>query len=137
MMYVADTDEMQWLPRAVAYGVAAAVTLALIGGMPVALPMPTHEIGMVSPTCGLTRASIALARGDVVSAWRFNPAAFVLAGIGIVVAMRTAWGLSRRRWVNIKLAPSAPRVAVAVVAFGAFWAYQQSNAQFIMETRYP
>lgn len=69
----ADTDEMRWLTRTVAIGSGMAVVLALTGGMPFALPMPTHAIGLVDPTCGLTRASIAMARGDLVSAWRFNP----------------------------------------------------------------
>ena len=137
MISFGDTDEMRWLSRAVAFGAAAAVILALIGGMPFALPMPTHGIGMVTPTCGLTRASIAIARGDMASAWRFNPAAFVLAGIGIAVAVRTAWGLARHRWVNLRLTPTAPRIAVAVVVLAAWWTYQQSNAQFIMKTRYP
>lgn len=137
MISFADTDEMRWLTRAVALGVAAAFVLALIGGMPVALPMPTHAIGMVDPTCGLTRASIALARGDLSSAWRFNPAVFVLAGVAVAVVLRTVWGLTQHRWVSIRLPMTAPRIAIAVVVFAGWWAYQQSNAQFIMDTRYP
>jgi len=137
MISFADTDEMRWLTRAVALGVAAAFVLALIDGMPVALPMPTHAIGMVDPTCGLTRASIALARGDLLAAWRFNPAVFVLAGIAVAVVLRTVWGLTQHRWVSIRMPMTAPRVAIAVVVLAGWWAYQQSNAQFIMDTRYP
>jgi hypothetical protein len=136
MISFADTDEMRWLTCVVALGVAAAFGLALIGGLPVALPMPTHAIGMVDPTCGLTRASIALARGDLSSAWRFNPAAFVLAGFAVAVVLRTMWGLTRHRWVSIRVPMTAPRLAVAVVVLAGWWAYQQSNAEFIMDTRY-
>jgi hypothetical protein len=32
---------------------------------------------------------------------------------------------------------TAPRIAIAVVVLAGWWAYQQSNAQFIMDTRYP
>lgn len=31
--------------------------LAVVGGMPFDLPMPTHGIGLVTPTCGLTRVN--------------------------------------------------------------------------------
>lgn len=137
MITFADTDEMRWLTRAVAFGAAAAVMLALVGGMPFALPMPTHSVGVVDPTCGLTRASIAIARGDLASAWRFNPAAFVLAGIGVAVAVRTVWGLTRHRWATIRLPMTAPRIAMVVVMLAGWWAYQQSNAEFIMNARYP
>jgi hypothetical protein len=137
MISFADTDEMRWLTRAVALGVAAAFVLALIGGMPVALPMPTHAVGMVDPTCGLTRASIALAHGDLLAAWRFNPAVFVLAGIAVAVVLRTVWGLTQHRWVSIRMPVTAPRIAIAVVVLAGWWAYQQANAQFIMDTRYP
>ena len=73
MLTIAPTDEMRWLTRTVAIGATTAIVLAVIGGMPLALPMPTHAIGVVDPTCGLTRASTAIARGDFVNAWRFNP----------------------------------------------------------------
>lgn len=137
MISFADTDEMRWLTRAVALGVAAAFVLALIGGMPIDIPMPTHAIGLVDPTCGLTRASIALARGDLSSAWQFNPAVFVLAGTVVAVVLRTVWGLTRHRWVSVRMPMTAPRIAIAVVVLAGWWAYQQSNAQFIMDTRYP
>lgn len=133
----ADTDEMRWLTRTVAIGSGMAVVLALTGGMPFALPMPTHAIGLVDPTCGLTRASIAMARGDLVSAWRFNPAAFLLAAMSVAVIARSLWGLSRHRWATVKVAMTPARVAGAVIVFMGWWAYQQSNAEFIMHTRYP
>lgn len=137
MLTFAPTDEMRWLTRTVAIGATTAIVLAVIGGMPLALPMPTHAIGVVDPTCGLTRASTAIARGDFVNAWRFNPAAFLLAAAAVAVAARTAYGLTTRRWLTVRFAWNRLRVAAAVVVFAGWWAYQQTNAEFIMHTRYP
>ena len=137
MFAFAPNDEMRWLTRTVAIGAAMAVMLALVGGMPFALPMPTHAIGVVDPTCGLTRASTAIARGDFPTAWRFNPAAFLLALLGVAVAARTAYGLVTHRWLSVRLAVTAPLLVFVGVVFAGWWAYQQSNAEFIMHTRYP
>ena len=137
MFAFAPNDEMRWLTRTVAIGAATAVMLALVGGMPFALPMPTHAIGVVDPTCGLTRGSTAIARGDFATAWRFNPAAFLLALLGVAVAARTAYGLVTHRWLSVRLAVTAPLLVFVGVVFAGWWAYQQSNAEFIMHTRYP
>lgn len=109
------SDEMGWLTRTVAVGGAAAVVLAVTGGMPFSLPMPTHAIGLVDPTCGLTRASTALARGDLVNAWRFNPAAFLLAALAAAVAARTVYGLATHRWLTVHFAWNRRRIALAGV----------------------
>jgi hypothetical protein len=37
--------------------------------------------GMECPGCGMTRSFISLGHGDVVSAWRFNPAGVLLFGL--------------------------------------------------------
>ena len=46
------------------------------------LPWPTclfHRLsGYPCPTCGATRAAIALLRGNVIAAWRWNPLALAL-----------------------------------------------------------
>lgn len=137
MLKFAPTDEMRWLTRTVAIGAVAAVLLAMIGGMPFTLPMPTHAVGIVDPTCGLTRASVAIARGDVANAWRFNPAAFVIAALAVVVSVRTVYGLVAHRWLTVRFTWSPARIGIALVVFAGWWAYQQSNAEFIMTTRYP
>lgn len=99
--------------------------------------MPTHAVGLVDPTCGLTRASTALARADFAAAWRFNPAGFLIAALEGATAVRAAYGAATRRRVTIHMAWTRRSVAVALIVVGLWWAYQQSNAHFIMETRYP
>lgn len=65
-----------WLAMA---GVLAAISLALFGLPHIPLPMPTWQYGIVTPTCGLTRATEALAGGNLIAAWNYNPAAYLLA----------------------------------------------------------
>lgn len=134
-MAVGDTDTMRWVTYLTVGGVIAAVVLALIGGFPFDTPMPTHSFGWVEPTCGLTRGSTAIARGDFATAWRYNPASFLVMGFGIVGVVRTAVGLVTHRWVNVKVTWSRAGWAVLGVAFVALWAYQQTNADFIINAR--
>ena len=92
-------------------GTAAALLLAMIGGSPIDVPMPSHLVGVVTPTCGLTRGTTALVRGDAALAWSYNPAAFVAAGLGVA-------GLAR-----------------ALIGVTLLWINQQSTADFVMHAR--
>lgn len=132
---VGDTDRMRWLTYLTAGGVIAAVVLAIIGGFPLDTPMPTHTFGWVEPTCGLTRGSTAIARGDFATAWHYNPASFLVMGFGLFGLVRTAAGLLTQRWVNVKVTWSRAGWAALGVAFVALWAYQQTNAAFIINAR--
>lgn len=51
------TDANPWITRLSLAGLITAALLAVVGGMPFDLPMPTHGIGLVTPTCGLTRVN--------------------------------------------------------------------------------
>ena len=114
-------------------GVLVAAGLALFGLPHVPLPMPTWEFGVVTPTCGLTRASVALSRGDVMTAWNVNPASFAIAAFAAAVLARLVVGLTTRTWINV--APRVPIIAwIAIVAI--WWANQQVHADLIMNTRY-
>jgi hypothetical protein len=132
---IGDRDAMRWVTRLAAAGVVAAAVLAIIGGFPLDTPMPTHAFGWVEPTCGLTRGSTAIARGDFATAWHYNPVSFLVMGFGLAGLVRTAVGLTMHRWVNVKVTWSR----AAWVGFGtavvAFWLYQQTNADFIINAR--
>lgn len=132
---VGDTDLMRWVTYLTAGGVIAAVALAVIGGFPFDMPMPTHAFGWVEPTCGLTRGSTAIARGDFVTAWHYNPASFLVMGFGLFGLGRTATGLMTHHWVNVKTRWSRVGWTAFGLAFVALWAYQQSNAAFIISAR--
>jgi hypothetical protein len=132
---IGDADGMRWLTYLTAGGVVAAVVLAVIGGFPLDTPMPTHAFGWVEPTCGLTRGSTAIARGDFATAWHYNPASFLVMGFGVFGLVRTAAGFLTHRWFNVKVTWSRVGWVAFGVAFVALWAYQQTNAEFIINSR--
>lgn len=74
------------------------------------------------PTCGLSRGVLAIARGDILAAWLYNPLVFTMLGYGIVLAVlrlgfarRVRWNLSprQRRWAW----------AILIAAILADWVY--------------
>ncbi len=134
-MSVEDHDVMRWWTWLSVGGLVAAAVLALIGGFPFDTPMPTHTVGWVEPTCGLTRGSTAIARGDLALAWRYNPAAFAVVTFGAVGIIRASLGSLTGRWLRISLRPRKAGWILLSAAFAGLWAYQQSNAEFIINSR--
>lgn len=79
-----------WLLLALAVGAAALLMSVQEDGVGVGLPlvgrlpemcMMKMNLGVSCPGCGLTRSFIALAAGDVESAWRYNPVGLLLFGV--------------------------------------------------------
>lgn len=132
---VADSDRAAWLTWLSVVGIAVAVALVFAGGLPFDIPMPTYRFGVVTPSCGLTRGSTAIARGDFALAWRYNPASFLVIGLGAIGMARSAVGLATGRWVTVNCTRSRAAWALIIVAIPLFWLYQQSNADFIMTSR--
>jgi hypothetical protein len=83
--------------------VSLGVLVAAVAGQPLwrRLPLPGcwfHEwTGRPCPGCGLTRAFLALGRGDWAAAWRWNP--FVWPVLGLVALTLLDGVLPWRRWV--------------------------------------
>jgi len=128
-------DTMRWWTWLSLVGLAVAVVLALIGGFPFDMPMPTHSFGWVEPTCGLTRGSTAIARGDLGLAWRYNPASFAVIAFGLAGIVRAGVGAATGRWLRVSIRPRPAGWVLLAVIFAALWAYQQTNAAFIIESR--
>lgn len=128
-------DENRWVTSTVIGSMLFVVVLVVIGGSPIDLPMPTHAFGWVEPTCGLTRGSTALLRGDLGLAWKYNPASFLLVGGAFVWIVRTVVGWSTRCWLNLTVRPTTLSVAVIAIGSGLLWRVQQSNAEFIIASR--
>lgn len=132
---VDDQDQTRWWTWSALGGVAVAALLAAAGGFPFDMPMPTHSFGWVDPTCGLTRGSTAIARGDLALAWRYNPTSFLVMAFGFVGLVRVATGWTTGRWWNISPRLGAIGWVLVVLAFAALTAYQQTNADFIINSR--
>lgn len=113
-------------------GLALATILAVFGMPPVSIHAPTHDWGIMSPTCGLTRGVAAATRGDLATAWAYNPASLLLVGGAIASIARALVGSATGRWVNLR--PAITRggwigVALAVVALEV---NQQASAALLM-----
>lgn len=132
---VADSDSVPWLTWMSGFGLAAAALFAVFGGLPFDLPMPTHRVGVVTPTCGLTRGSTAVIRGDFDLAWRYNPASFLVIGGGVLTLARGMAGSISRRWVTVGLPHSRIVWTLLGVAIIGFWLHQQTNADFVITSR--
>ena len=93
-------------------------TQVVVPGVNVPLPelcMSRRMFGLSCPGCGLTRSFISLVRGDVASAWSYNPAGLLLfAVISFQIPLR-AWQLWRIR----QGLPEVVMNGTAQVALGA------------------
>jgi hypothetical protein len=87
------------------------------------LPCPFHFItGIKCPGCGMTHACIALGRGDIETAWNYNPFSVVLillaAGVAVAPHRMRRWWL----WLPHR-ARTACSWSMLVLVFG-FWIYR-------------
>jgi hypothetical protein len=84
-----------------------------------AIPIPqtcTARIwfGIDCPGCGLTRAFIAISRGEFARAWRFNPASFL---VYLLIAVQLPWQhIQLRRILSGRAAIQAAWVFVLPIA---------------------
>lgn len=86
---------------------ALAAVLQAPGGESVVIPIlnvPLPElctfkrlVGVDCPGCGLTRCFISLAHGDVVAAWRYNPAGILLFAAAVFQIPFRVFQLARMR----------------------------------------
>lgn len=87
----------------------------------------THGLGFMAPSCGLTRAGLALVRGDLPTAWRFNPAVFLVAPLAVGLMLRLGAGAASGRWLTIELTVSPAWKVAAAVGVVALWWNQQAH----------
>lgn len=87
-------------------GLIAAILLGMLGMPPVDLHGPLHYLGIMGPTCGMTRSVARAATGDLVGAWRYNPAGLLLVAGALACIARAALGWRTGRWLNLHLAIS-------------------------------
>lgn len=91
-MHWVGEDNFRWLAWLVAAGVVASGALAVFGMPPIDLQGPLHVLGLMGPTCGMTRAVRHLALGQVALALRYNPAVAVLPVTVLAVTGRVLYG---------------------------------------------
>lgn len=113
-------------------GVAGAGLLAVFGMPPVELHGPNHQLGLMMPTCGMTRAVAAAARLDLARAVAYNPASILLMVGAIGILFRAAVGTATGRWIDGRVGRPAIWWTVTTILFVGLWINQQAHAALLM-----
>jgi hypothetical protein len=130
----AGEDRFPKLTTLLIVGTLGAAALALFGLPPVDIHEPTHYLGIMGPSCGMTRTVRWLAHGDLLRAWQFNPAVFLLAAAAVLVGARAVFGRVTGGWIEVRVRGRVV-TAVVVTALAVLWLNQQLHAAFIMSAR--
>ena len=112
-------------------GLVGGAAIAVFGLPPLAIHSPLRLFGWVCPLCGGTRAVQALLRGDLHTAWTYNPIAFLVVTGGAAVVVRGIAGLVGGRWLNLTV--TRPRLVYLVggLAFATLWVNQAQHAAML------
>lgn len=90
-----------------------------------------HGLGFMAPTCGLTRAGLALVRGDLATAWSYNPAIFLVAPLAAALVARFASGVVTGRWLTLRVKPGSVGRLIGLAIIVALWLNQQAHFSFL------
>lgn len=114
-----------------------ASALATLGLPPVDIHSPLHFIGIMDPLCGMTRATRALALGDLATAIRYNPASPLLPLGAALVLARALIGWRTGRWLGFVIRWRRSAAVLAIVLVALLWWHQQANAELLMRFGMP
>lgn len=84
-------------------GIPLVVVLAIVGLPPIDIHGPLHYLGIMGPTCGMTRGVMWTARGDLAQAWQFNPASLLVIPTMVGLSVRITYGQVTSRWLNLHI----------------------------------
>lgn len=115
--------------------VLAAAGMAQLGIPSLPIMWPLYRLGLVAPTCGLTRGVVALARTDFADAWSWNPASYLIGFAVTAVAFRFGAGVWTKRWLHMRLRLTWRLTTAVIVLLVALWLRQQANADLLMSSR--
>lgn len=110
-------DAHWWATWLALLGLAVAAAMAVFGLPPIDMHGPQHHLGIMSPTCGGTRAALLTAQGNLAEAWTYNPLGVAAVVGATAMTIRGMVGATTGRWLNIRLAwtPRRARIALVVV----------------------
>ncbi|MGH9243957.1 MAG: DUF2752 domain-containing protein [Acidimicrobiales bacterium] len=118
-----------WTWASVVFAVGA-VVLTVFGLPPIDIHGPLHYAGIMDPFCGGTRATLALARGDLATGFHYNPGVPFLAVAMLAGIVRGAVGVVTGRWVTVRWRRLV--LVVAVLSVVALEVNQQLHAELLM-----
>lgn len=96
-------DRHPTITRLALIGIPLTILLAVLGLPPIDIHGPLHYLGIMGPTCGLTRGVMWTVRGDLARAWQFNPASLLVVLTMIGLTIRAAFGRTTGRWLTLPL----------------------------------
>ena len=96
-------DRHPTITRLALFGIPLTVLLAVLGLPPIDIHGPLHYLGIMGPTCGLTRGVMWTVRGDLARAWQFNPASLLVVLTLIGLTIRAVFGRTTGRWLTLHL----------------------------------
>ncbi|MCO6502097.1 MAG: DUF2752 domain-containing protein [Acidimicrobiales bacterium] len=113
-------------------GIPIAVIVAIVGLPPVDIHGPLHYLGIMGPTCGMTRGVMWTARGDLIRAWQFNPASLLIIPTMVALAARTTYGKITGRWLNLHIRWRPWLWLIPAVVILVLTIRQQLNIAFLL-----
>ena len=113
-------------------GLVASTAVGVLGVPPVGLHLPTHELGIMTPTCGATRSVARAAVGDLAGSWRFNPLGAVLVVGAWVCVAREVVGRTTGHWLDVRLSVTTGGRFLAAALVVALAVNQQLHADLLM-----
>lgn len=113
-------------------GLAAALLMAVFGQPPYGFHGPLHYLGIMSPTCGMSRGVMWLTRGDLGLAWEYNPASLLVLPAGLVALIRALFGRLTERWPNLFFRWNWWILGPLTIALLALAVRQQLHADLLM-----
>lgn len=96
---------------------------------------PLYRLGIVLPSCGLTRGVVAIFHGDLARSWEFNPASLVVVVLAGLLAIRLGVGIFTGRWVVIDVSYRRVYAVLALILLAALWVNQQHHAQLLIHAK--
>ncbi|MGH8872991.1 MAG: DUF2752 domain-containing protein [Acidimicrobiia bacterium] len=96
-------DRLTTVSRLALVSIPLVVLLALFGLPPGDVHGPLHYLGIMGPTCGMTRGVMWTTRGDLFRAWQFNPASLLVLPTMIGLMARAVYGRVTGRWLNLRI----------------------------------
>lgn len=125
-------DRHRLLTALAAVGLLAAVLLAVFGMPPVDLHGPTHWIGIMGPTCGMTRGVAATAGGDLARAVAYNPASPLVVAGAMAAVLRWVVGRATGRWLTFHLHVSRRGWIAILLGLALLTVNQQLHADLLV-----
>lgn len=127
-----DHDRHRAITRLAGVGLLAALVMAVFGQPPYGFHGPLHYLGVMSPTCGMSRGVMWFTRGNLALAWEYNPASLLVIPAGAIAVIRAVFGRMTGRWPNLSVRRNWWLLGLLTVAVAAMTVRQQLHADLLM-----